>query len=127
MPGQYRQVGGRAGGGGMGGGGMGADIISGSYGGPGSSSLNQGWGAAGGPGSNFGAGDRPPDYTEAMARYQQQCMAGDGNACNQLQMLQSMQQQQQQDWQSQAQQGQNYYQNQPGQSMGARSSGPVRY
>ena len=63
------------------------------------------------PGNNFGMGDQPPQYTEAMAQMQKQCMAGDGYACNQLQLMQQQNQQQNTNWQQGYQQNRQRYGN----------------
>ena len=89
------------------GGGMGGNVpsaIMGAMGGAGSIPY-QGWNQN----NNFGMGDQPPQYTEAMARMQQQCMAGDGYACNQLKIMQSRMGEQNSQWQQQYGQRQQRY------------------
>jgi hypothetical protein len=41
---------------------------------------------SGGPMNNFGMGQAPPEMNDAMYRLQQQCMAGSGSACQQLEL-----------------------------------------
>ena len=97
------------------GGSMGGDIIGQTMGGPGFV-----W-RPNGPGNNFGAGDRPAQFTAQMAELQRRCLAGDGNACQQLQIKEMWQGQEQQEWQDQYQQGQRFYQ--PSQGISANKWG----
>ena len=45
------------------------------------------------PWNNWGMGDAPPAMTPGMFALQERCLAGDGRACNQLQIAQASQQQ----------------------------------
>jgi len=45
------------------------------------------------PWNNWGMGDAPPAMTPGMFALQEKCLAGDGRACNQLQIAQARQQQ----------------------------------
>lgn len=76
------------------------------------------------PANNFGAGQRPDQFTDAMARYQMQCSGGDGYACQKLQQMQQQNQQQQSNWGDQYNQGrQQYGAINPGGSMGQNKWG----
>jgi hypothetical protein len=85
---------------------MAGDMIQGMYGGGGgggaSFSPAPGGGQFGGniqppgrpgPWNGWGMGDPPPEMTPAMFSLQTRCLAGDGRACNQLQVAQARQQQ----------------------------------
>ena len=45
------------------------------------------------PWNNWGLGDAPSAITPGMLALQEKCLAGDGRACNQLQVAQASQQQ----------------------------------
>ena len=88
----------------------------GGFGGPIIPRSNAAW-------NNYGMGMAPPQFTDSMFRLQQQCLAGDGAACNQLQVAQMQQQQKIDEWNQQRNmRGQWLDTAGRGGSMGARKS-----
>ena len=108
-----------------GGSGMGdtGNIMDSMYGGGGG-----GFGFGGGIGSrfsrspygNYGMGNQPQMMDANIMRLTKQCSAGDGNACNQLQIAQQMKQQEMQQWGQEQQKRAGMAQN-ANRSVGARS------
>ena len=105
---------------GQGGNTMAGDMINSMFGSIGNApGPGQGGSRYGGtPFNNFGMGEQPTMNTPAIQKMQQQCAAGDGYACNQLQLLMGRQQEENSQWQNQ------YNNNQMG--YNARTNNPMR-